>query len=86
MNTPIINVVWFALLLAIFYFILIRPQQTAMKKHQRLVSELKQGDKIITRGGIYGDIIRVDDDSVTIRVDENVKIKVSKNSIDRRQS
>jgi len=85
LNTPIVNVIWFALLLAIFYFILIRPQQTAMKKHQQLVSELKKEDKIITRGGIYGIIKAIDDDSVTIQVDDNIKIKVTKNSVDRLQ-
>jgi len=85
LNTPIVNVIWFALLLAIFYFILIRPQQTAMKKHQQLVSELKKEDKVITRGGIYGIIKAIDDDNVTIQVDDNIKIKVTKNSIDRLQ-
>jgi len=56
-----------------------------MKKHQQLVSELKKEDKIITRGGIYGIIKAIDDDSVTIQVDDNIKIKVTKNSVDRLQ-
>lgn len=86
MNTPIINIFWFVLLLGIFYLILIRPQQKATKEHQKLISALKKGDKVITRGGIYGVVKTIGDNSVTIQVDDNVKVEVAKNSIDRLQS
>jgi preprotein translocase subunit YajC len=85
MNNPFVTIIWFAVLLAIFYFILIRPQQKAMKEHQKLISELKKGDKVITRGGIYGVIKAIGDDNVILQVDENVMIKVTKNSIERLQ-
>lgn len=86
MNAPMANILWFVLLLAIFYFILIRPQQKAMKEHQKLVSELKKGDSVVTRGGLYGVIKAIGDDNVTLQVDENVNIKVAKNAIERFQS
>ena len=86
MNASAVNLVWFILLLAFFYFILIRPQQKAMKQHQKLVSELQNGSKVITRGGIYGTIEKVDNDTVVLQIDKNVKIKVDKNSIERWQS
>ncbi len=86
MNTSMINIVWFILLIAIFYFILIRPQQKSMKEHQKLISELKNGARIVTRGGIYGVIKAIGDDTVTVQVSENVKVKVAKNSIERLQS
>ena len=81
-----VNIVWFALLLVIFYFLLIRPQQKAMKDHQQLVSGLKKGDKVITRGGIYGAIQAVGDDTITLLISENVSIKVAKNAIEKMQS
>lgn len=85
MNTPIVNIAWFALLLFVFYFILIRPQQKAMKEHQELVSALKKDDKIITRGGIYGAIRAVEDDSLVVQIADNVNIKMNKDSVERLQ-
>lgn len=84
-NTPIVNLIWFGLLLGIFYFVLIRPQQKAMKEHQKLISGLRKGDKVITQGGIYATVIVIDQDVVTVQVDKNVEVKLDKNSIDRYQ-
>ena len=86
MNASAINLVWFVLLLVFFYFILIRPQQKAMKEHQKLVSELQVEAKVITRGGIYGIIKEVDNDTVILQIDQNVKVKVDRNSIESLQS
>lgn len=86
MNASAINLVWFVLLLVFFYFILIRPQQKAMKEHQKLVSELQVEAKVITRGGLYGTIKEVDNDTVVLQIDQNVKVKVDRNSIESLQS
>jgi len=86
MSTSVVNIVWFVLLLAFFYFILIRPQQRAMKEHQKLVSTLETGAQVVTRGGIYGVIKMVNDDTVILQIDEKVRIKVARNSIERLQS
>jgi preprotein translocase subunit YajC len=87
MNTSVMNnIVWFVLLLVFFYFILIRPQQKAMKAHQKLVSELEVGSKVITKGGIYGTITAVDDDNVMLQIDKNVVLQVDRTSIERLQA
>src|SRR3954470_12535685 len=54
-------------ILAIFYFILIVPQQRQLKKHQELVSALQKGDKVVTAGGLIGEITGIKDDSVQIK-------------------
>ena len=52
---------------AIFYFLLIRPQRMAQKKHQEMLSQLKKGDDVITEGGIVGSVVHIADDQVTIK-------------------
>ena len=52
---------------AIFYFLLIRPQRTAQKRHQEMLGQLKRGDDVITEGGIVGSVVHIADDNVTIK-------------------
>ena len=67
---------------AIFYFLLILPQQRKQKKWQAMLSELKTGDKIVTTGGLRGTIISLKDDAVTLRVPpDNLKLEVSRASV-----
>lgn len=61
---------------AIFYFLLIRPQQKKAKEHQEMLRQLKRGDKVITNGGIFGTITGIDDKVAVIEVSEKVRIKV----------
>ncbi len=70
-----------ALIFAVFYFLLIRPQRQQQKKHSEMLQGLKPGDKVVTQGGIYGTVVGVSDAVVQIRVDNQVKIDVAKNSI-----
>src|SRR3981081_4966079 len=64
---------------AIFYFLLIMPQQRKQKKWQLMLSELKNGDKIVTSGGLRGTIIRLKDDALTLRVPPgNLKLEISR--------
>ena len=65
----------------IFYFFLIRPQQKKAKDHQKMLTELKKDDKVITAGGIYGVVSQVKGDSVEVKIAENVKILVVKGTI-----
>ncbi len=65
----------------IFYFLLIRPQQKKQKDHQRLVSSLKSGDKVITTAGIHGLITNVKDTTVTVKVAENTKIEFDRSAV-----
>ncbi|RMF99504.1 MAG: preprotein translocase subunit YajC [Nitrospirae bacterium] len=66
------------IIFAIFYFLLIRPQQKRAKQHREMLEALKKGDKVITSGGIYGVIDSVGEKTVTIKIAENVKIKLGK--------
>ena len=67
---------------AIFYFLLILPQQRKQKKWQAMLSELKTGDKIVTTGGLRGTIISLKDDAVTLRVaPDNLKLEVTRASV-----
>jgi preprotein translocase subunit YajC len=67
---------------AIFYFLLIMPQQRRQKKWQAMLSGLKTGDKITTSGGLRGTIISLKDDAVTLRVPpDNLKLEVSRGSV-----
>jgi preprotein translocase subunit YajC len=71
----------FAFIFVIFYFLLIRPQQKRQKEHQKLLSNLKTGDKVITSSGIHGLIANVKDTTFLVKVADNVKIEVDKNAI-----
>lgn len=65
----------------IFYFLLLRPQQKRQKQAQKMLESLKRGDRVITTGGIHGTILNVKDDVVTIKIDDNVKVDVSKSAV-----
>lgn len=65
----------------IFYFLLIRPQQKRQKEHAKLVSALKTGDKVITSAGMHGIIANVKDQTVIVKVADNVKIEFDRASI-----
>ncbi|MBX6394123.1 MAG: preprotein translocase subunit YajC [Alicyclobacillaceae bacterium] len=66
---------------AIFYFLLIRPQQKRQKERQAMLSQLKKGDRVVTIGGIHGTIVDLDDDKVTLRVAETTKIVFERSAI-----
>ena len=70
------------LLIPIFYFLMIRPQQKRQKTWQSMLASVKAGDRITTAGGIRGIILSIKDDSVIIRVaPDNLKLEVAKNAI-----
>jgi preprotein translocase subunit YajC len=71
----------FALIIGIFYFLIIRPQNKKQKETQRMLSALKKGDKVVTIGGIHGVIQSVKEGSVIVRVDENTKMEFSRSAI-----
>ena len=71
----------FAFMFVIFYFLLIRPQQKKQKDHQRLLSSLKTGDKVVTTSGIHGLIANVKETTVIVKVADNVKIEFDKSAI-----
>lgn len=69
------------LIFVVFYFLLIRPQQKQAKQHQAYLSELKKGNKVITKGGVYGEITGLTDSVLTLEIAENVRIRVTRDAI-----
>ncbi|MSP17808.1 MAG: preprotein translocase subunit YajC [Myxococcales bacterium] len=70
------------LMFAVFYFLLIRPQQKRAKDHQNMVNALKKGDQVLTRGGIFGTVSGVQDNVVTLEVQEKVRLRVHRGYIE----
>ena len=68
---------------AVMYFLMIRPQQRQKKQHQDLLSRLSKGDKVVTVGGIHGTIAGVKDQTVIVKIADNVKVEVSRASINK---
>ncbi|MBC2716175.1 MAG: preprotein translocase subunit YajC [Desulfobacteraceae bacterium] len=69
------------LMFVIFYFLLIRPQQKKAKEHQETIANLKKGDRVITSGGIHGQITSLDETTVTLEIAEKVRIKVTRGTL-----
>ncbi|MFH1951273.1 MAG: preprotein translocase subunit YajC [Pseudomonadota bacterium] len=69
------------LMFAIFYFLLIRPQQKKAKAHKQLLASIKKGDRVISSGGLHGVITGLADDVVTMEIAPKVRVKVSRGSI-----
>ena len=69
------------LIMVIFYFLMILPAQRKQKKVTEMLQALKNGDKVITNGGIYGTIVGLEPDAVQLRVADQVKIKVARSAI-----
>lgn len=75
------GIIMIVLLFVVFYFFMIRPQSKRQKEIKNFRSAMKVGDKVITSGGIYGRIKEIADDTILLEVDENVRIRVDKNSV-----
>jgi preprotein translocase subunit YajC len=69
------------IVMAIFYFIVLRPESRRRKALQSSIDQLKKGDKVITQGGVYGEVAGVEPGAVILKVAESVKIKVAKSGI-----
>lgn len=75
------GIVMLVIMFAIFYLLLIRPQQKRAKQHKELVNRLKAGDEVVSAGGIHGKVTAVQDDIVTLEIAANVRIRINRNSI-----
>jgi preprotein translocase subunit YajC len=70
------------MIMGVFWFLLIRPQQKRLKEHQELVKNVRRGDTVVTGGGIVGKVHKVvDDNEIILEIAENVRIRVLKSSI-----
>ena len=75
------GIIMLVIMFAIFYLLLIRPQQKRAKQHKELVENLKSGDQVITAGGMHGKIVAVQDDIITLEIASNVRVKINRPSI-----
>lgn len=69
------------LMFAIFYFLLIRPQQKRQRERNEMLNNLQRGDKIITIGGLHGTIVDLTDDKVTLKVADNVRLTFERQAV-----
>ena len=72
------------ILFVIFYFLVILPQQRQAKKHKQMIESLKKGDKIVTNGGIIGEVVRNEPDNLVVRISKDVEVRIDKSAIARK--
>ena len=80
-SSPLLQIVPFILILGIFYFIILLPTKRKQQKVQEFLDNLKVNDRVITTGGIYGQITRLGDQSVQLQIAEKVRIEVARAAI-----
>ena len=80
---PVAMLFPFAMMFVIFYVLVFRPQSKARKTHEQMLKNLKKNDEVVTTGGIFGTIVNVKPESMTLRVDDNVRLEVEKSAIAR---
>jgi preprotein translocase subunit YajC len=79
--SPWVQLVPFALVLAIFYFIILMPMRRRQKKVEEFLQNLKVGDKVITSGGLYGSITRLGEPSLQLQVAEKIRVEIARSAI-----
>ena len=80
-GNPLLGLLPMVAILAIFYFIILRPMKRRQEKVQAFIAALKVGDLVVTSGGVYGKITRLNDQTLQLEVAERVRIEVSRNAI-----
>jgi preprotein translocase subunit YajC len=78
---PLFQFLPLVLIFVIFYFLLIRPQKQKEKEHQKMLAGVNKNDEVVTLGGIHGVIVNVKEKTLILRIDENVKMEIDKNSV-----
>jgi preprotein translocase subunit YajC len=80
-KSPVPSFVFLLLIIVVFYFFMIRPQMKKQKDLKSYRENLNKGDKVVTTGGIYGKLLDIKDQTVTVEIADNVRIKIDKNAI-----
>jgi preprotein translocase subunit YajC len=75
------TLIMFGAIFAIFYFMIIRPQQKRAKEREKMLSNIQKGDKVITTGGMYGTIAGIEEKTYLVQIADNVKVKLDKSAI-----
>ena len=80
-QSPITGLIPIVAMVLIFYFLLIAPVRKRQRQHDDLVANLKNGDKVVTSGGLYGTVVGIQDDRFRLKIADQVKVDVTKQSI-----
>ena len=80
-DSLISTLIMFALIIGIFYFMILRPQQKRQKERQKMLDSVKKGDKVVTAGGLHGTVAGLDDKTILLQVSENVKMKFDRSAV-----
>lgn len=80
-TNPLLNFMPMIVICAILYMLVIRPQQKQAKDHRKMVDNLKNGDRVLTQGGIYGTVVSLKGPIVQIKIADNVKVELSRSAI-----
>ncbi|MDD5120030.1 MAG: preprotein translocase subunit YajC [Candidatus Omnitrophica bacterium] len=80
-GSPLVQLLPLVLIFIIFYFLLIRPQKQKEKEHQKMIQGINKNDEVVTLSGIHATVVNVKEKTLILRIDENVKMEVEKNSI-----
>jgi preprotein translocase subunit YajC len=80
-SSPIAAILPFVLIFVLFYFLILRPQQKQQRMKQEMLKNLKRGDMVITAGGIYGRVLNIAEDVLTVEISKGVSVRVSRASV-----
>lgn len=80
-SSPWVSLIPLLIIFVLFYMLIIRPQSKRIKEHQELVGGLKTGDKVVTGGGIFATVVKVNDNEVTLEIAPGVNVKAQKHTI-----
>ena len=80
-GAPYGDILFLVLLFAVFYFLLIRPQQKRTKEHKKMVEAVAKGDEVVTNGGLLGKVIEIGDTFLTVTITEGVDVKLQRSSV-----
>lgn len=81
MDPQVVSIIYIVALFALLYFLFIRPQQKRQKEHQKMINELQVHDEVTTVGGILGTVVRIKEDTVVLRLADNIKVEFLKTAI-----
>ena len=80
-NSLLTSLLPLVVLFAIFYFLVIRPQQKQQREHKNMLANLQKGDKIITNGGLVCEVIKPDDDFIKVKLNDDVIVRIDRNFV-----
>lgn len=81
--SPLLQMAPFALILVVFYFLLIRPQQKKARETQEMLDSIKTGDEIVTTGGVYGRVVKLADKVLHVEIAPKVQVRLERTSVSR---